>query len=183
VGFVPNAIGHSRRSPEYRFLAIREPLRQPPLPGMEQELPFPTMEMKTTAYKLFGLVTNMMMEGEELIHWHRQRCGKSEEAHGIMKNDFAGGRLPSGSFGENAAWWWGMILAFNLQAFMQQRVLPEQWHHKRMKAVRFHLIRIPARIIDSSRQLTIRLKKGHPSFRVIQAARDKILTMGGVPAG
>lgn len=183
VGFVPNAIGHSRNSPEYRYLAIREPLKQPTLPGMEQGLPFPTLEMKTTAYKLFGLVTNMTMEGEELIRWHRMRSGKSEEAHGIMKNDFAGGKLPSGSFGENAAWWWCMILALNLHAFMKQRVLPEQWRPKRMKAVRFHLIRIPARIIDRSRQLTIRLKKGHPSFRMIQTAREKILAMGGVPAG
>jgi len=33
------------------------------------------------------------------------RCGKSEEAHATMKADLAGGRLPSGKFGANAAWW------------------------------------------------------------------------------
>ena len=27
-----------------------------------------------------------VLVAEELIHWHRQRCGKSEEAHGMMKN-------------------------------------------------------------------------------------------------
>jgi hypothetical protein len=87
---------------------------------MEQEMlfPFPTLSMGEKKYKLFGIVTNRKIEGEELVHWHRQRCGKSEEAHGVMKHDLAGGKLPSGSFGENAAWWWCMILAFNLNALM-----------------------------------------------------------------
>jgi hypothetical protein len=43
-------------------------------------------------------------DGERLIHWHRERCGQSEEAHSVMKRDFAGGKLPSGDFGENVAW-------------------------------------------------------------------------------
>jgi len=53
VGFVPNAIGHSRRSPEYRYIAIREPLEQRSLPGLEQAmfLPFPTLIMKDKIIK------------------------------------------------------------------------------------------------------------------------------------
>jgi hypothetical protein len=44
VCFVPNWIGRSKRGPEYRYLAIREPLGQIELPGMEgqRELPFPS---------------------------------------------------------------------------------------------------------------------------------------------
>ena len=36
--FVPNWAGHSKNNPDYRYLAIREPLRNPPLPGMEAQL-------------------------------------------------------------------------------------------------------------------------------------------------
>jgi hypothetical protein len=185
VGFVPNAIGHSKNSPEYRYIAIREPLEQRVLPGMEQEMlfPFPTLTMKDKNYKIFGMVTNMEMEGEELIHWHRERCGKSEEAHGVMKHDLAGGRLPSGSFGENAAWWWCMVLAFNLNALMKNLVLGEKWKDKRMKAIRFNIIHIPARIINHSRELIIRLQRKHPSFALIKEARARIMEMGCVPAG
>ena len=55
VGFVPNAIGHSKNSPEYRYIAIREPLEQGVLPGMGQEMlfPFPTLSMGDKRYKLF----------------------------------------------------------------------------------------------------------------------------------
>ena len=59
-----------------------------------------------------------------MIHWHHKRCGKSEEAHSIMKEDLAGGRLPSGEFsGENAAWWYIMVLAHNLNTAMKNLVL------------------------------------------------------------
>ena len=73
-------------------------------------LPFQTITFDETQYKLFGIVTNMDWEGDTLIHWHHERCGKSEEAHAVMKEDLAGGKLPSSVFGENAAWWWIMIL-------------------------------------------------------------------------
>ena len=38
---MPNSAGHSRNRADYRFLAIREPLRQLAL-GDEAKLPFPT---------------------------------------------------------------------------------------------------------------------------------------------
>jgi len=105
VCYIPNAIGHRKDSAIYRYLAIREPLGSMDLPGMpQQEFPFQTLQMDLQHYKLFSLVTNMDWDGERLIHWHRERCGKSEEAHSVMKGDFAGGKLPSGDFGENAAW-------------------------------------------------------------------------------
>lgn len=185
VCFVPNAIGHSKKGPEYRYMAWREPLEQKVLPGMEQALlfPFPTLTMKDKRYKIFGLVTNREVEGEELIHWYWERCGKSEEAHGVMKNDLAGGKLPSGSFGENAAWWWCMILAFNLNALMKGLVLKGEWKKKRIKAIRYGIINIPARIIRHSRELIIQLSKGHPSFTLIINARLRIMELGCVPAG
>ncbi|MEA2005357.1 MAG: IS1380 family transposase [Acidobacteriota bacterium] len=185
VCFVPNAIGHSKKGPEYRYIAWREPLAQRPLPGMEQGIlfPFPTLTMNDKSYKIFGLVTNMEMEGEGLIHWYWERCGKSEEVHGVMKNDLAGGKLPSGSFGENAAWWWCMILAFNLNALMKSVVLRGEWKKKRMKAIRYWIINIPARIIKHSRELIIQLRKGHPSFSLIRDARLRIMELGCMPAG
>ena len=39
-----------------------------------------------------------------------------------MKEDLAGGKLLSGDFGENAAWWGITALAFNLNVAMQRLV-------------------------------------------------------------
>jgi hypothetical protein len=62
-----------KNGPNYRFIAIREPLEQSELfESEEKQLPFPTLEMKSLGrYKIFSLVTNRTLPGEELIHWHR----------------------------------------------------------------------------------------------------------------
>lgn len=37
----------------------------------------------------------------------------------MMKDDLAGGKLPSSDFGTNAAWWWIMIIALNLNVMLK----------------------------------------------------------------
>ena len=182
VCFVPNAECHTKKGQPYRYLAIRERLKQPLLPGMDS-LPFQTIIFDGTQYKLFGIVTNMDWEGEKLIHWHHKRCGKSEEAHFSMKEDLAGGRLPSGKFGENAAWWSIMVLAHNLNTAMKSLVLQESWVTKKMKAIRFALINLPGRVMEYARELVIRLAGDHPSFAVLVKARMRIMELGYAPSG
>jgi hypothetical protein len=179
VCYVPNAIGRSKKGPEYRYVGIRERMQdQLMLPGMEEEgekgLPFQTMHKAGVRYKVFGIVTNMDWDGQELIEWHYKRCGRSEQAHSVMKEDLAGGTLPSGDFGENAAWWWIMVLAFNLNAALKSLVLGGQWVHKRMKAMRFHLINIPARVMERSRQLSLRLSAGDSAYGWLLQIRARI---------
>jgi len=103
VCFVPNWTAQHKDGLTYRFLAIRELIEQAELPGLEAQLPFPSMTFGERRYKLFGLVTNRDIPGDELIWWHRKRCGKGEEMHKIMKDDLAGDHLPSARFGANAA--------------------------------------------------------------------------------
>jgi hypothetical protein len=178
VCYVPNAIGRSKKGPEYRYVAIRERMQdQLMLPGMEEDekgLAFQTMRKGGVRYKVFGIVTNMGWDGQELIEWHYKRCGRSEQAHSVMKEDLAGGTLPSGDFGENAAWWWIMVLAFNLNAALKSLVLGGQWVSKRMKAIRFHLINIPARVMERSRQLSLRLSAGDSVYGWLIQIRARI---------
>lgn len=186
VCFVPAEIAYSKHAPVYRYLAIREVMGSMELPGIEpsqQSFPFQTLQVSSQRYKLFGLVTNMCWEGEKLIHWHRERCGKSEEAHSVMKGDFAGGTLPSGDFGENAAWWWIMILAMNLNSAMKQLALGESWSLRRMKAIRFSFINIPGRIVERSRELIIHLVKDHPAYTLFLEARRQIMMLVPLPSG
>ena len=156
---MPDGAGRKKDGPSYRFLAIREPLRQLEIEGMESdqaELPFPTITYTESGparrFKLFGVVTNRDLPGDELIRWHRERCGKSEEAHAVMKEDLAGGQLPSKLFGANAAWWGAMILAFNLNTLMKRLVLGKDWVTKRMKAIRYWIINLPGRVVRHARQ-------------------------------
>jgi hypothetical protein len=179
VGYVPSELAHSKKGPVYRYLAIREAVRQPALPGME--LPFQTFMSEGTQYKLRGLVSNMDWQGERLITFAYERCGKSEEAHSILKEDLFGGALPSGNFGENGAWWGITVLAFNLSTAMKKLGLGLSFAAKRMKAIRFAVINVAGRIIEHARQLVIKITKDHPSLAVLIEARQRIMRLA--PSG
>ena len=96
-----------------------------------------------------------------------------------MKEDLAGGKLPSSDFGENAAWWSIMVFAHNLNTVMKSLVLKDSWVTKRMKAIWFRLINLPGRIME----LRIRLAGDHPSFEVLLLARQRIMELAHVSSG
>lgn len=179
VCFVPTWAGLSKKGPGYRFLAIRELLQQKELPGMEAQLPFPTLNWGEKKYKLFGLVTNRDLPGDQLIRWSRERCGKGEEMHAVMKHDLAGGKLPSARFGANAAWWEILVLAFNLNSLLKRLALPESWEPKRLKAIRFGLINVAGRVISRSRQLYVRLNGSHPAYQLLLEVRRRLQALWG----
>jgi hypothetical protein len=180
VCFVPEWISHTKKNPHYRYLAIREPLKPPY--HRETPWPFPTMmNPDGKLYKVFGLVTNRTLPGNELIHWHRQRCGQSEEVHSIQKEDLAGGYMPSHRFGANAAWWWIMVLAYNLQSVMKRDILGGDWKTQRLKTLRYHLISLPAQVIRHGRQLIVRLAADLSTSQVLIDMRTRICALGPGP--
>jgi len=183
VCFVPNWAGHSRKRADYRFLAIREPLRQLDL-GDADQLPFPTAVFgERGRYKLLGVVTNLTAPGDEVIRWHRERCGKSEEVHAVLKSDLAGGRMPSKLFGANAAWWAIASLAHNLNALMKTLVLGKGWLNRRMKAMRFHLIALPGRVVRHARRQIIRVSAASDTMALMLQARRRIRALAHGPPG
>jgi hypothetical protein len=187
VVYFPNVIACGKNAPVYRYLAIRELMKQAQLPGMDGTqaqtgLPFATITSAGRSYRVKGIVTNRDGDGEELIHWHYERCGKSEEAHALMKTDLAGGTLPSGKFGANAAWWGIMLLSYNLHAAMRLLALPGGLKKKRLKAIRFALIDAPARLVEHSRQLFVRLAAGNPALEWLVEMRRLIRGLVPSPA-
>lgn len=184
VCFVPQAIAFDNKAPVYRYLATREVLANQPLPGMESEqlsLPFQTVSRGGVTYKLFGVVTNLDWDGNDVIRFHDARSGKCEEAHKILKEDFAGGKMPSNEFGANAAWWQIAILAMNIASAMKRVVLGGVWANRRMKAIRFLLIGVPGRVVEKARQLYLRLSREHPALDLIVRMRLRIRELATGP--
>ena len=99
-----------------------------------------------------------------------------------MKTDLAGGTLPSGKFGANAAWWGIMLLSYNLHAAMRLLALPGGLKKKRLKAIRFALIDAPAHLVEHSRQLFIRLARGNPALEWLVQMRRLIRGLALSPA-
>ena len=100
-----------------------------------------------------------------------------------MKSDLAGGQMPSGLFGANAAWWAIMILAHNLNVAMKRLVLGPAWVAKRMKALRFALISLPDRVVHHARRLIVRLSAAGDTLAMLLSARRTIQALARGPSG
>ena len=118
-----------------------------------------------------------MAAGEVVV-----RDGGAEVVY-VVKADITGKTLPCAEFGKNAAWWWIMILLRNLNQMMKKLVLEPSMAPKRMKVVRFSIINLPGRVIKRSRQLLVRISKGHPSFTLLIAASKRIVMLQTAPSG
>lgn len=178
VNFVTNWASHKKSNPNYRYLAIREKMVVQEefdfCEPVQIELPFQTIAINKNQYKLFGIVTNRKIPGNELINWHRERCGASEKVHSVEKSELAGGQFPSQYFGANAAWWHIMILSFNLNSLMKQLVFPEKLKKKSFKGLRFQLINLSAQVVRHARGLFIKLCGGKEVFDFVYDIRQKI---------
>ena len=126
--------------------------------GVVSCLGVPLVTMSNVVYRVSAFVTNRRdMAADKLIAWHYERCGKDEESHSIMKEDFAGGQLPSSKFGANAAWWSIVILSMNFQSLLKRFVLGSSYISSRMKAIRQALINRAGRIVFHARQSLLRV--------------------------
>ena len=174
VVYVPEWSSHKKRNPDYRFIATREYLGEV-LTGEKKELSVPTIEVNQKRYKVFGIVSNRLkMDGSELIAWHRQRCGKSEDVHKEEKFDLSCKLMPSNLFGANMAFWLIMVLSYNLAHLMQEfnRYMDVEKH---MDSVRREYIQIAGRVVSHGRYLRIKLDHNEEClYRILVETRQCI---------
>ena len=165
IPFSPNSLSNSKEGPEYRFIAIREPLCDTDEPKVAQRYIFPDEDsnisalhplcMKGKVYKVFGLVTNdITATPEDVVLWYRGRCGKSEEVHRILKSELGGGHVVTSALGANAAWWQMTVLAANMLALVKH-FLPKSLRCCRPKALRYALFSTVARFSKHARKSVV----------------------------
>ena len=186
VSYVPSWAGKSKKQPDYRFVATREAMKEKPLKDKKEtkssnedaDLPFQTLKMKEKKYKLFGIVTNRKIGGNELIEWFRKRCGHSEKVHSVEKRELTGGKFPSGKFGANAVWWQIMVLSFNINALMKKLILPESLKTRALKGLREELIRTTGQLVFHAGRYVLKLSGGDTVFELFEFIRGRLKALG-----
>jgi hypothetical protein len=164
VEFVPTDPSRKKRMKPDRYLAIR--IR--PAQG--------ELFADGNAYHYYAVVTNMWSwDGEKLLRWQRERCGTVEQVIDVLKNDLGGGILPCKRFFANAAWFRLNVLAYNVLSVMKRQGLPSAWWTARLKALRFHLLRLAGRVVIHGRRTYLKVTADHPSLSIYQEARRKLL--------
>ena len=124
--------------------------------------------------KPFGFASGEKMDGRAIIEWQRRRCGKSEEIHHSLKEELAGGHVPSKRFGASAAWFNAAALALNLHAILKLRLLPEKYHKSRPKTLRFLLYTMAGKIVSHGRRVVLKLWEGDYGGKLLAGVLAKL---------
>jgi hypothetical protein len=74
-----------------------------------------------------------VMKPKRLLEWHREKAGTIEAVHDVLKNELAGGILPCGRYGANAAWFRLAVITYNVLTAMKRLVLPAEMQTARPK--------------------------------------------------
>ena len=146
VVFVSNNEVENKESKPLRYVAIRMRKRQGELFG------------DGSSVKHFAVVTNIWdWSPAKLIEWHRQKAGTIEPIHNVVKNELAGGVMPCGRFGANAAWLRMTVLSHNVITALKRLALPPELLNARPKRLRFLIFNVVGQVIHHARGMFLRL--------------------------
>jgi hypothetical protein len=111
-----------------------------------------------TRTRHFAILSNIWeWTAGKLIQWHREKAGTIEAVHDVVKNELAGGVMPCGRFGSNAAWLRLAVLAHNVMTALKRLALPADLLTARPKRLRFLLFHTPGRVVHHARKVWLRL--------------------------
>jgi hypothetical protein len=146
VDFVPGEKSEHKQTQPLRYVAIR--IRQ------RQEEFF----ADGSKVKHFAIVSNLWeWKPGRLIQWHREKAGTVEGVHDVVKNELAGGVMPSKYFGANAAWLRLVVIAHNVLTALKRLALPAELLRARPKRLRFLIFNTAGRMVQHARKTVLRL--------------------------
>ena len=91
-----------------------------------------------------------------LVQWHWEKAGTIEHVHEETKNGLAGGVLPSGKFGTNAAWFRFALLTYNVMSLIRGLALDGEFRRAKIRTLRLHLINVAGRMNRCGCKLKLR---------------------------
>jgi hypothetical protein len=153
VDYVPAESAGPRYREPLRYVAIRIRKKQQALFA------------DGSAVKYFAVVSNLWeWTPKRLLQWHREKAGSIEAVHDVIKNELAGGVMPCGRFGANAAWLRLAVLSYNVLTALKRLALPPELLTARPKRLRFLIFHTPGKLVHHARRTLLRLARSWNRF-------------------
>ena len=110
-------------------------------------------------YKYWIVGTNISREEKEsqsIIELHSGR-GIMEKRIGELKHQLNLNHQPCGQFNANCLYFTVGILAYNLLQLLKLIGLPEEYHHKTVKTLRYQLLKLAGKVVLHARYMIIQI--------------------------
>jgi len=126
--------------------------------------------------KYHAIVSNIWeRKADELVVWQRQKAGTIEAINNIIKNELAGGVMPCGRFGANAAWLRLTVISHNVITAMKHLALPKELLKARPKRLRFLIFNTAGRVLHHARKMILRLATTNDRLTIYWIQAMKLL--------
>ena len=153
VEYVPEESPENRYREPLRYVAVRVRRKQEELFADGSKV------------KHFAVLSNLWeWTPKKLLQWHREKAGSIEATHDVIKNELAGGVMPCGRFGANAAWLRFAVLTYNVLTALKRLALPPELLTARPKRLRFLIFNTPGKLVHHARRTLLRLVRSWNRF-------------------
>ncbi|HNV63186.1 MAG: IS1380 family transposase [Rikenellaceae bacterium] len=110
-------------------------------------------------YRYWIVATNLREEeydNYQIIKLHQGR-GSMEKKIGELKHQINLNHLPMGQFNSNCLYFTAGLLAYNLLQILKLIGLPEEYHHKTVKTLRYQLLKLAGKLVIHSRYMILQI--------------------------
>ena len=124
------------------------------------------------SYSYWIVGTNLKKEqydSQKVIHIHQGR-GSMEKRIGELKHQLNINHLPCGQFNANCLYFTIGLLAYNLLQLLKLIGLPEEYHNKTVKTLRYQLIKLAGKVITHARYRILQIAAPLKNIELFTAA-------------
>ena len=125
-----------------------------------------------TSYRYWIVATNLDKEkysAQSIIHIH-QGIGNMEKKIGELKHQMNLNHMPCGQFNANSLYFTTGLFAYNLIELLKIIGLPEEYHTKTVKALRYQLLKLAGKVVFHARYMIIQISAPLKNVQLFQSA-------------
>ena len=144
---------HGWKTP-HRFVVMRRPIPEDPVEAAQLTL------FKDRRYAYTVLVTNLDLAPWRVWTFYRPRAIIEKDIRELLY-DLPLGKIPTGDWVANVAFFQTVLFAFNLVHWFKRLCLPAQYAKATIETVRSDFLRLPAKLVNRGRRNVLQLPKDY----------------------
>jgi hypothetical protein len=138
----------------HRFVVIRRPIPDDPVEAAQRTL------FKDRRYAYTVLVTNLDLEPWRVWTFYRPRAIIEKDIRELLY-DLPLGKIPTGDWVANVAFFQTVLFAFNLVHWFKRLCLPAHYAKATIETVRSDFLMLPAKLVNRGRRNVLQLPKDY----------------------
>lgn len=151
----------------HQFYVIRRPKPEDENQHMQRTL------WQFKDYYYHTLVSNLPLSAPAVWYFYKKRC-RGELDIRELKESFPLSKIPTNDFSANRAYFYLILLAYDLVSWFKRLCLPPPWSSATLQTIRMDLFFLAARLVNSGGKNQLKLPRRYPHQKLFLQTLRKI---------